>query len=196
MIEKADKKTVAKKNTGAKKTAVKKSAAKKTSAKKEVPAKPAHFLVYCDGASRSNPGPASIGCVLYKNGEKEREISERIGNATNNVAEYRSLIAGIAAALEACGREIIIAVRENSPAELSITTDSGKAVGESLDVYMDSELAVRQINGIYKVKHRDLIPLHRIAKELLMNFSIWKIHHVPREKNTEADRLANLAFST
>lgn len=129
------------------------------------------FVLYCDGASRGNPGPSAIGAAGYRFGEKEPviQVSERIGNTTNNQAEYRALIAGIRAVL-AHG-------------------------GKSVEIRMDSELAVRQVNGEYKVKNEGLKGLHAEVKSLLDQIS-WSIRHVPREQNKEADRLANLALDS
>ncbi len=126
-------------------------------------------ILYCDGASRGNPGPASIGAVLYGKGkEKLAEISERIGRATNNVAEYRALIAGLRAAKgQGCQR---------------------------VRVRMDSQLAVFQVLGRYKVKNAGLKPLHTEVRSLLTSFPSWAIEHIPREQNTEADALANAAL--
>lgn len=129
------------------------------------------FVLYCDGASRGNPGPSAIGAVGYRHGESAAaiQVSERIANTTNNQAEYKALIAGLRAVL----------------------AEGGKSV----EIRMDSELAVRQINGEYKVKNPGLKELHSEAKGLLEKIS-WKIRHVPREQNKEADRLANEALDS
>ena len=127
------------------------------------------FVLYADGASRGNPGPASIGAVLYDpDGAVCSEVSEAIGETTNNVAEYRAVIAGMEAALE---------------------------VGaERLQVRLDSLLLVRQIRGEYRVKAPGLKPLHRRAIALMARFPVFSIEHVRREKNTVADGLANAAL--
>ena len=127
------------------------------------------FLLYADGASRGNPGPASIGAVLYDpDGVVVAEVSEAIGETTNNVAEYRAVIAGMEAAIE---------------------------VGaERLHVRLDSLLLVRQIRGEYRVKAPGLKPLHRRAVALITHFPAFSIDHVRREKNTVADALANAAL--
>ena len=129
------------------------------------------FVLYADGASRGNPGPASIGAVLYDpDGAVSAEVSEAIGETTNNVAEYRAVIAGMEAALE---------------------------VGaERLQVRLDSLLLVRQIRGEYRVKAPGLKPLHRRAVALMARFPVFSIEHVRREKNTVADGLANAALDT
>lgn len=125
--------------------------------------------LFCDGASRGNPGPASAGSVLKNmEGETIAEVSYYLGEMTNNQAEYRALLLGLRKALE---HKI-----------------------ESLKVYLDSELVVKQIKGIYKVKHPDLIPLFDEIKKLIRKFSSFEISHVFREKNKEADKLANLAI--
>jgi len=138
-------------------------------ARKSVSAVGSDFVLYCDGASRGNPGPSSIGAIAYA---KDVEapvltVSRVIGTATNNQAEYRALIEGLRS-LQALG-------------------------ATSVEVLMDSELVVRQITGQYRVKHEGLKPLHREALELLKAMD-WKIRHVRREENKEADRLANEAL--
>ena len=123
-------------------------------------------VVNVDGGARGNPGPAAIGAVVRSaDGEVLEEHGERIGTATNNVAEYRALLLGIerAAAL--------------GPNELEL-------VG-------DSELIVRQVKGEYKVKDATLRELHAQVKGALGTFERWSIRHVRRERNAEADRLVN-----
>ena len=127
------------------------------------------YELFSDGAARGNPGPAAAGAVL-KNGKGEvvAEISEYLGETTNNQAEYQALRLGLEKALE-------LNVRR-------------------LHVFLDSELVVKQLKGDYKVKHPDLIPLYQKVKTHLQKFSSFTIAHVYREKNKEADRLANLAI--
>lgn len=127
------------------------------------------FVLYADGASRGNPGPSSIGAVLYDpKGETVAEVSEAIGETTNNVAEYRALIAGLEAAL---------------------------AIGVSrIEVRLDSLLLVRQVRGEFRVKAPGLQPLHRKVRALESRFEGFSIGHVRREKNTVADGLANAAL--
>ncbi|HEV8340476.1 MAG TPA: ribonuclease HI family protein [bacterium] len=126
-------------------------------------------LLHVDGASRGNPGPAAIGIVVADSrGKVLEEIGEVIGEATNNVAEYRALIR----ALEA--------VQAQGATEVEIRTDS--------------ELLVRQVQGTFKVKAPGLRALHESAMRLLDKFSTWTIHHVPREANARADQLANRAL--
>jgi dinuclear metal center YbgI/SA1388 family protein len=138
------------------------------------PARPAnrddarHHL-YTDGGSRGNPGPAGIGAVLLTaSGTVVEELGDFIGKATNNVAEYQALLAGLELAL-----------------------DRGV---ERLDVFLDSELVVRQVNGQYKVKDAGLKPLHAQACLLLSRFHEVDVKHVRREQNAEADRLVNQAI--
>lgn len=126
-------------------------------------------LLYADGASRGNPGPASIGAVLYApSGDVVAEVSEAIGETTNNVAEYRAVVAGMEAAL---------------------------ALGvEELRVRLDSLLLVRQIRGEYRVKAPGLLPLYRRVMALVGRFRAFSVEHVRRERNTVADALANAAL--
>jgi ribonuclease HI len=138
------------------------------------------YQLYCDGACRGNPGPSAIGGVIYRNGSTIEEISEHIGVATNNEAEYRSLIRGLEA------------LRDLAKPETG-DTDSGPR--PAIEVFMDSELVVRQVEGRYKVKNERLRPLYQQVRALLDDFPNWKIRHVPRAKNAEADRLANAAYS-
>jgi len=132
----------------------------------------ARHVLYTDGASRGNPGPAAIGAVLYREADDEREevgtVSRVIGDATNNVAEYEAVIAG----LELASR--------NGVADLVLRADS--------------QLLVRQLQGAYKVKAANLAPLFNEAVRLSRNFSSIRFEHVPREKNRRADALANAAL--
>jgi ribonuclease HI len=124
------------------------------------------LIVNVDGGARGNPGPAAIGVVVRSSGgEILEERGERIGVATNNVAEYRALLLGIerAAALGAGDLELV----------------------------GDSELIVRQVKGEYKVKDATLRKLHAEVKQSLRPFEKWAIRHVRREQNVEADRLVN-----
>ena len=124
--------------------------------------------VNVDGGARGNPGPAAIGVVIRQGDEVIDEISERIGEATNNVAEYRALIAGISRAGELGATEI-------------------ELVG-------DSELVVRQVKGEYKVKNAGIKPLHAETLAALDGFDSWSIEHVRREDNADADALVNQAL--
>jgi len=122
--------------------------------------------VHIDGASRGNPGPAGIGIAIFdpEGGLRER-IHESIGEATNNVAEYRALLAAL-------DRALALGIQE-------------------LEVRSDSELLVRQLQGKYQVKHPGLKPLFAAARERIARLRRFRIQHVPREQNAEADALAN-----
>lgn len=125
--------------------------------------------IYCDGASRGNPGPASAGAiVLGEDGKLVAEISERLGVATNNEAEYQALILALKKAHDLGAREV--------------------------KVHADSELVIRQITGRYKVKHPEMKRRHAEVLKLLAGFQSWTAVHVPREENTRADSLANAAL--
>lgn len=125
--------------------------------------------LFTDGASRGNPGDAAIGVViLTPDGRPVAAISEAIGRATNNVAEYTALARGLERARDLGARRV--------------------------RVHTDSELVVRQIQGVYAVKNAGLVPLHRTVRRLLAGFQEAEVRHVPRERNREADRLANAAL--
>lgn len=125
--------------------------------------------IYTDGASRGNPGPAAVGVVFrQKNGPELCEYHEAIGPCTNNVAEYHAVLAG----LGYCSRW------------------SAKKV----HLYMDSELIVRQLKGIYQVKSPDLRPLYQQVVVLTRGLKEFEVRHVPRIKNAHADALANRAL--
>ena len=126
--------------------------------------------IFCDGASRGNPGPSAIGVIIYltKPETKTIKISKRIENGTNNNAEYTALIE----ALKKCK-------------ELNL---------KKIEINLDSEVIVRQVTGIYKVKDNNLKKLFSQVKDLLNFFEYYKINHIYREKNKTADYLANLAL--
>lgn len=127
-------------------------------------------LVEADGGSRGNPGPAGYGAVVLDAGHDAvlAERKEAVGRTTNNVAEYRGLIAGLEAATELGATEVAVS--------------------------MDSKLVVEQMSGRWKVKHPDLIPLQRRAAELAASFERISYSWIPRERNSHADRLANEAM--
>jgi ribonuclease HI len=125
-------------------------------------------IAYADGGSRGNPGPAGAGAFLEINGECVSQVSEYIGIATNNVAEYSGLVKILEKALELGYKNI--------------------------EVRMDSELVVKQIKGEYRVKNEGLKPLFAKAKLLASKFDTFAISHVRREANKLADRLANDAM--
>lgn len=129
-----------------------------------------HLDLYCDGASRGNPGPAAAGAVIYARGTQDvmARVSKALGRATNNEAEYAALL---------------LALQE-----------AQRLGATGVTVHADSELVVKQLNGVYKVKHPVMRERHQEAMRLLARFPAWRAVHVPRERNTEADRLANLAL--
>jgi dinuclear metal center YbgI/SA1388 family protein len=128
-----------------------------------------HHHLYTDGGARGNPGPAGIGArLLTADGTLVDELSDVIGDATNNVAEYEALLAGLELAL-----------------------DRGV---QRLTVFMDSELVVRQLTGRYKVKNADLKALHAEAARRLHGFREVDVKHIRREQNADADRLVNEAL--
>ena len=124
--------------------------------------------LHVDGASRGNPGEAGFGVhVTGPDGSEIAALFGYLGKATNNVAEYQALLHGLRFALARGAM--------------------------SVEVFSDSELLVRQIEGRYRVKHPGLQPLHREAQSLLARFTKARVAHVPRERNREADALANRA---
>lgn len=125
--------------------------------------------IHTDGASRGNPGPAAIGAVFrQKNGPELCEHSAVIGRATNNVAEYRAVLA----ALEHCARWSV----------------------RKVHLFLDSELIVRQLKGVYQVKSPDLRPLYQQVVFLTRGMKDFQVTHIPRAKNAHADALANRAL--
>jgi ribonuclease HI len=125
--------------------------------------------VHVDGGARGNPGPAAIGVVVTRpDGEVVDEIAERIGVATNNVAEYRAVLRGLERAAALGAREV--------------------------DLVNDSELVARQLTGAYKVKHPAMKPLYLEAMSALRGFDRWSIRSVPRAQNARADALVNRAL--
>ncbi len=127
-------------------------------------------LIYADGGSRGNPGPAGCGVVItdLATGQSLANISEFLGHVTNNVAEYTGLVLGLEKVL---------------------------ALGiDSVEARMDSELVVKQIKGEYRVKNENLKPLYTKAIQLKGRFKKFAISHVRREQNKDADRLANQAM--
>ena len=127
------------------------------------------LTIYSDGGARGNPGPAGIGAVIYDEaGQVIGEVSEYLGVATNNQAEYKALIAALKKAASLKAAEVVC--------------------------YLDSELVVKQLNREYRVKDKDLAPLFLEVYNLSLGFSKISYIHIRREKNKEADRLANLAM--
>lgn len=127
------------------------------------------LIIFSDGAARGNPGPAGAGVYITSDdGEVIAEVSEYLGEMTNNQAEYRALKCGLEKARELGAKKVIIRA--------------------------DSELMVRQLNGEYKVKNMGLKQIFREVSALLSYFESWEAAHVRREFNEEADRLANEAI--
>ena len=130
------------------------------------------LTLYCDGGSRGNPGPAAIGAVVYDTTTDPPQLvatlSECIGVTTNNVAEYRALIAGLTAVAHLHAQVI--------------------------HVRADSMLVIKQLRGEWKVKHANMRPLHARAMALLAEYEVVDLQHVRREENTEADALVNAAL--
>lgn len=131
---------------------------------------PEHYLIaHSDGGARGNPGPAGYGVVIKdQSGRRVAALSEYLGHQTNNFAEYQGLIAALEYAIQ------------HGP--------------KALKLISDSELLVRQIKGIYKVKNATLQDLHARAKQLIAQLDWFSIGHALREHNQEADRLANEAM--
>lgn len=124
------------------------------------------LTIFADGGSRGNPGPAAAGAVVTdESGTVVREFGTFLGVTTNNVAEWTGLISGLEAALELGADQIVIR--------------------------LDSELVIKQITGVYRVKHPNMIPLHAKAKALLKKFAQVDIKHVPRRQNAAADAVVN-----
>ena len=124
------------------------------------------MIVACDGASRGNPGPAGAGAqITDPDGVVLAEVAEGLGTATNNVAEYTAVIRGLERALELGAASVLLR--------------------------SDSQLLINQLTGRYRVKSPHLQPLHRRVRQLAAGFDFIEFEHVRRERNTEADRLAN-----
>jgi ribonuclease HI len=127
---------------------------------------PERLVVNVDGGARGNPGPAAVAAVVATpDGEVIERTGELIGEATNNVAEYRAMLLGIERARALGAREV--------------------------ELIGDSELIVRQLRGEYKVKDRNLAELHRRARASLAELERWSVRNVRREHNAEADRIVN-----
>jgi ribonuclease HI len=127
------------------------------------------LVVHVDGGARGNPGPAAAAAVLSTpEGDVVDEATELLGRQTNNVAEYRGLLLGLARA---------------------------RALGaDEVEVVNDSELVAKQVNGTYKVRHADMKPLHAEALQAFRAFERWSIRSVPRAQNAAADALVNQAL--
>lgn len=133
-----------------------------------------YFTLYADGGSRGNPGPAGAGSfVRDEEGVQVVTVSEFLGTTTNNIAEYTALL------------------RALEELRTLLGTASGGAI---VDARLDSQLVVRQMNGEYKIKHPNIIPLAAKVKEVARAFKSVSFTHVYREDNKEADKLANQAM--
>ncbi len=126
------------------------------------------LTVYSDGASRNNPGEAGAGVYIEQDGEPLERIARYLGMTTNNIAEYTAAITGLERAVQ--------------------------LGASSVRLFADSELLVKQINGLYKVKNEGLKPLHARAKELIAMIGRVEVQYIPRAMNKEADALANKAI--
>lgn len=132
----------------------------------DVAKKPIELIIHTDGASRGNPGKAGIGVAIFDKSHKLiEEVCRFIGNATNNVAEYKAMILATQKAIDHNAKSVLFKT--------------------------DSELLVRQLTGVYRVKNENILPLYTELTALLRKIPAWKIQHVYREENTCADALAN-----
>lgn len=127
-----------------------------------------HLTIYTDGASRNNPGESGAGVSIMQHGLFLEGISRYLGTTTNNIAEYTAAIIGLERAVQLGASKVMLCA--------------------------DSELMVKQLNGQYKVKNEGLKPLHARAKELILRIGRVEIQYIPRERNKDADALANKAI--
>lgn len=138
-----------------------------------------HLLVFSDGGSRGNPGPAGAGAVICdEKGRVLKKVKKYLGSVTNNVAEYEGLILGLKEATKM----------------LALSGPKGSRRETHVTCYADSMLVMEQMAKRWKVKHEGLKPLHKRATALAEKFSKITFHHIPREKNDLADALANEAM--
>lgn len=135
-----------------------------------------NFVLYADGGSRGNPGPAGAGAVVFtETGKRVVEVADYLGIATNNIAEYEAVLRGLTKLKEEYGVEYL----KNS----------------ELTIRMDSKLVIEQLKGAYKVKHPNLVPRYLEVKNVIArNFPNVSFEHVRREFNKDADALANEAM--
>ena len=126
------------------------------------------LTIYTDGASRNNPGEAGAGVLILRGNNPVGRLARYLGRTTNNIAEYSAAIMGLEYAVQAGASRVTLLA--------------------------DSELLVKQLNGEYKVKNAGLKPLHAKAKELIAKIGSVAVQYIPREKNKEADALANKAI--
>ncbi|MBI2640787.1 MAG: ribonuclease HI family protein [Candidatus Sungbacteria bacterium] len=133
------------------------------------------IIIFTDGGARGNPGPAAIGVVIKDaSGHTIKSYGEAIGETTNNEAEYRAVISALAKVKALLGKE--------------------KVKNIALEINMDSELVKKQLNGEYRIEEEKLFPFFIKIWNLRMDFGEVKFHHIPRERNKEADRLVNEAL--
>ena len=128
------------------------------------------FRLFTDGGARGNPGPAAIGIFLFQDSELVDFSGSFIGLQTNNFAEYKALVEGLN-----------LAIKNNV---------------EEIDCYLDSELVVKQLLGEYKVKNKIIKVFYDKVIELKKSFKSINFHHIPREKNKNADRMLNLILDS
>ena len=132
------------------------------------------FSIYADGGARGNPGPAGAGAVVRDaKGETVLEVSEFLGHATNNFAEYTAVLRALESLHDMLGAD---------------------AVNAAVTVHMDSLLVVEHMSGKWRIKNAGLAPLAARVKELARGFRSVSFSHVPRAQNADADRLANVAM--
>ena len=135
------------------------------------------FIIHTDGGSRNNPGPAAIGAVISnEKGAVLKEISEYIGEHTNNEAEYRAVIEALK--------------------KLKAMIGKAETKQSVIHVYADSELLVKQLNGEYKIEHPNVQPLFLQLWNLTIDFGKVEFEAVPREQNKAADKLVNQALDS
>ncbi|HVW82331.1 MAG TPA: reverse transcriptase-like protein [Candidatus Paceibacterota bacterium] len=132
------------------------------------------FTIHADGGARGNPGPAGSGAVVYsERRETVLEVSEYLGETTNNVAEYTAILRALERLAELLGE---------------------RTKETEILVEMDSQLVIKQMRGEYKIRHPNMKPLAAKVKELVPNFKSVIFTHIPRELNADADSLANAAM--
>ena len=133
------------------------------------------IIIYTDGGSRGNPGEAAIGIVIKnEQGDTIKTYGEVLGIATNNIAEYTAIVVALQKVKQLLGKE--------------------RTKKTEIEFRMDSELAMKQLNGEYKIENEDLQPLFLKIWNLKFDFGKMSFKHIPREKNKEADKLVNEAL--
>lgn len=133
------------------------------------------IIIYTDGGSRGNPGEAAIGIVIKnEGGDTIKTYGEALGIATNNIAEYTAIVVALQKVKQLLGKE--------------------RTKKTEIEFRMDSELAMKQLNGEYKIENEDLQPLFLKIWNLKFDFGKMSFKHIPREKNKEADKLVNEAL--